>query len=710
MVEVSTLNKMNLYSSVMVGLGLLLLALIPIQAQSTNTTSGLPPTITSVSGCIDLGNVTTQCTFPTQLTIRGFAFLSALDTSAVSSYYTRYPCSWLMASLQPSILAIESGWTAPRLYPNAYTGVCNDTYVVFDLNNDGYDLYDYNQLLTVTIGSRLAGPSTTSTSFLGLSLKQIPRPVIAGISGCPGGVSNNGLTTSDCLPDRDMITLRGSGFTSWNQSFIYLVLGSTQVSARVNGLGDSSLTLVSDSVVTFSLSFFYSILLQAHDFGGKPVPIALQARSTGVKVLNTVYAQFGPLPPPVITTVRLSANPDGACQWTSANKTALTGCVAGLSLIMWTGNYIYDMQVTIGGQPMTTLDWFGNSATNMYLALPVYDYETNVAYDVVFSNGNYTITWPSYITFNTAPAIPIIQGCRDSYWNTGIGPSGGKLYCLLGETMKIQLVNVPVSQQPFIITITMTAQNSSLTCLNPRYLTGSQIACDVPSGGSIDGGLNIIVVQWLNGASALATRFTVFDYSNAARITMLTGCGVTNSTTLSLNQCQGGEVITLIGTRFSLINYTALLSPVPPYQLSSGAACINTLIVDDATAICELPYVEDLTWLDYDVPVYLRLSGQPRTETASNSIVIAFPSSPNNQSSSISPVLTNSASVSTITIILAVILSITGCLLLLVTGAYLRQWWSTHKASSPRKHQHSENEKQFTETISPSDSLDVELT
>lgn len=686
-------------------LALLLLTVMPNQAQPTNTTSGLPPTVTSVSGCLDVGNVTTQCTFPAQLTIRGFAFLSALSTSDVSSYYTNYPCSWLVASLQPSILAIESGWSAPRLYPNAYSGQCNDTYAVFDLNNAGYDLYDYNQLLTLTIGSRLAGSSTTSASFLGLSLKQIPRPVITGISGCPGGVTNNGQTTSDCLPDRDTITLSGSGFTSWNRSLLYLVLGSSQVSVTVNGQGDGSLTLVSDSVVTFSLNFFYSILLQAHDFGGKPVSIVLQAPSTGIKVLNTVYAQFEPLPPPVITTVRLSANQDGACQWTDANKTALTGCVAGLSLIMWTGNYIYDMQVTIGGQPMSTLDWFGNSATNMYLALPVYDYETNVAYDVVFSNGNYTITWPSYITFSTAPAIPIIQGCRDSYWNSGITPAGGNLYCVLGETMKMQLVNAPVSQPPFIVTLITAAQNSSLTCLNSRYLTDSQIGCDVPSGGGISGGLNSIVIQWLNGASALATRFTTFDYPNAARITMLTGCGVTNSTILSLNQCQGGEVITLVGTRFSLINYTALLSRVPPYQLSSSAVCINTLIVDDSTATCELPYVEDLTWLNYDAPVYLRLSGQPRTGTASNYIVITFRSSPNNQGTGVSSGPNNAVSVSTITVILAVILSIVGCLLLLVTGAYLHRWRPIHQGSSRRFETH----QRFAEEVNPSDSLDVEL-
>ena len=110
---------------------------------------------------------------------------------------------------------------------------------------------------------------------------------------------------------------------------------------------------------------------------------------------------------------------------------------------MWTGNYIYHMQVLVGGQPMTTLDWYANSATQMYLSLPVYNYQAGVANDVVFSNGNASITWPSYITFNTAPAIPLIQGCRDSYWNTGIGIAGGGLYCLPGETMLMQTVNIP---------------------------------------------------------------------------------------------------------------------------------------------------------------------------------------------------------------------------------------------------------------------------
>ena len=103
--------------------------------------------------------------------------------------------------------------------------------------------------------------------------------------------------------------------------------------------------------------------------------------------------------------------------------------------------------------------------------------------------------------------------------------------------------------------------------MNSRYATATQLACDVPSGNIVFNN-NRIVVQWQDGTSAVATRFRVADYTNAPRIFTVTGCGVIGSANLTLPQCQGGEVITMSGTRFSLLNYTATINTESPYAVA----------------------------------------------------------------------------------------------------------------------------------------------
>ena len=57
--------------------------------------------------------------------------------------------------------------------------------------------------------------------------------------------------------------------------------------------------------------------------------------------------------------------------------------------------------------------------------------------------------------------------------------------------------------------------------------------------------------------------------------------------------------------------------------------CVNTLVLNDQLATCELPYIEDYSSLSYDTtPLYLQLTRMGNRGSASNPIVVTFIASP----------------------------------------------------------------------------------
>ena len=155
------------------------------------------PVITSISGCVDVGNTTTQCSFPVVLTVRGSGLFSGANFTS-NPLYSNSPCLFLRVSVAESALAVKSGWAPP---PRRAQHVCNDTYFEWQLTYWGYSMYQTGVELPLTV---LTGTGAAA-SFTGLTIAPFSPPAMTGVSGCPS-TSADGLSTSSCLPERDLLT------------------------------------------------------------------------------------------------------------------------------------------------------------------------------------------------------------------------------------------------------------------------------------------------------------------------------------------------------------------------------------------------------------------------------------------------------------------------------------------------------------------------
>ena len=653
----------------------LLLCLACVVSVAAGTAAG--PVITSISGCVDVGVTTLNCSLPVILTVRGSGFLTGI--TAAGPFYSTNAIYYLNPQPQFSAAAIQAGYTRP--YGKAYGGgtgrfAANDTQFVFQLIYLGQDVYPLDTLMSLTIV--LSADSITeivSPPFLGLSIASSPQPDITSISGCPVTAAD-GSSTSLCLPDVHVLTVWGSGFLQWDSAPIAVVIGAT--SSRLVTSFNPTVTnwnaIHNDSCMLISLRSMYRDLLLAGDFGAPLQTFAIRESVTGWSS-RVLHIQFAQLPLPLITTLapyqfyRLDGLP--VCVW-GVNRTSIVNCSAGGPGLEIGGHYLYELQVTVGGQPCPVMPRAQQDTLWTHFTLPLYNFEANTLYDLTITSPAGTVTYPKYVSFSAAPVI-VSAACRDPTLPLDIGSVG----CQVGETLLLNGPNFPPPSTPFSVIIYSQVTRSNVTCANPRYNSPMQLACDLTSPGlPAVAGWDSQFVSWSTGVTlAITGRYDAWDVPSAPRIRAVSasgGCGnPVKSNDRTLSGCQGGELLTFYGSNFLSDAYSMVIQPVTLdatriiNYLREATQCLGLDVLDDNTAICEMPRPDDTQLLPYDAPMMMFMWNATSWDR-SNALFFTI-------DSSWTPPSPASSSSSAVKVALGVVFGLLGLVALLLVVLFLRR-------------------------------------
>jgi len=454
--------------------GLCLLVLLTGAAsQSSNG-----PTVTSVSGCVDVGATTVNCTLPALLTVRGSGFLTNISGSG--PLYSNSPQNWINPRLELSPAAAARGSSYPLSYAEGRFPV-NDTYFVFEVRYLGQGVLTEGVPLSLTVVLNSGGrQQSTSEPFVAVTLRSAPPPSVDSISGCPE-VGADGQSVAQCLPDWHVITLTGSGFLQWQRTPLRLAIGTVHTSLYLQrGTSLISTYILNDTTLTVRLDNFYAYLLAAHDFGAPPLPFYITETLSGWRS-KEMTVQFVALPPPSVavissyTAYNLPSLP--ACKY-GVNGT-LVNCTAGYSGIRILGYYLYEVVATIDGQPLSVMLRAQQDVKLINLVTPLYNFQPGVMYDLVLTAAGGNITVPNYVSFSGVPAI-VSAACRDPLLPIDITRSLG---CQVGETVTLNGPYLPPAGTAFNVNIYSATLQQNVSCSNPRYLSEYQLACDMLAAG-----------------------------------------------------------------------------------------------------------------------------------------------------------------------------------------------------------------------------------
>ena len=438
--------------------------------------SATGPVVTSVSGCADVGSMTVNCTLPVWLTVRGSGFIAGASTAG--PLYANSPAYWISPQLQLSPQAVARGVVRP--YVRATTLFpANDTYFVFELVFLGQGVLEVAVPLSLTVvlndGART---QVASEPFVAVTISAVPPPVVDSIGGCPI-VSADGQSVAQCLPDRDVLTLTGSGFLQWQQTPLQYDMGGVASSIRLS-LPRTTIAynyIYNDTFLTLNLDSSYRYLLAAHDFGAPPLPFAVVETLSGWRSKAGMTIQFDALPPPSYSTImpyvfyNLPLLP--GCVW-GPNQTSMVNCTAGYAGISLSGQYLYEVVATIGGQPMTVMPRAQQDVKLISLVTPLYNFEPGVLYDFVLTAASGSITTPNYVSFAGLPTI-VSAACRDPMLPIDIGP----VACQPGETVTMNGPYLPPPTTAFTVTVHSHVSMQNVSCSTPRYNSAYQLACDM---------------------------------------------------------------------------------------------------------------------------------------------------------------------------------------------------------------------------------------
>ena len=561
----------------------------------------------SVSGCQDVGNITVQCVRPVTLTLRGIGFSSVGP--------------WYYASV---LIALTSNVTLNAEYDADFynsrlqiqRSALNDTYAQVFLTNDvGYNGFEPDVLLNVTFSG--GGPGRPYATLAAISFAALPKPELTGITGCAGGDNPALNLTYGCLPTRDMLTLQGSSFSSLNQTEVRLWLGD---SSSILRLGDTSDTeTLGDTYFVFTLKTLYAELVAITQYNGGPVPLYLshtfRQRSTSWRTDSNVYLQFDPVPPPEVK----GWDANGRCN----NDDGLpTDCWEGNAAIFLKGDYLYATSVTIGSVPAVTYST-SRPGTQLTLALPYGQFAPGVRYTLNITNPFNSTVLTDWISFRPSVSISSFEPCVD----TG---TQSLLKCSFGSVLVFHPFNWNLTA---LQRIEITAEKTPGTrlCTNVQQLDPVTMSCVLPqrwNAWSWDLTQTFTAVLYNGSASASVSDLRIFDLLNSPRITSVTGCASTSPSGLQLNECLGGELLTLTGVNFDSSAWTVFVQQDENYE------CDVLQVVGNSTLLCQLP-VPDNSGPALNVQYELVVRGVvPLQELISNALYVTFVSEITPQSSS----------------------------------------------------------------------------
>ena len=611
-------------------LSVLLLSLCASFLLSTAVHAAFPPNITSVSGCVDVGPITTQCVRPVRLTITGNGFLADMADPYNSLRSTNF---------YPLVhFATSATYPGSRSSCWADRDTINDTWLQCELPMEGsFNLFDFDVLLNVTYDHQRGD---NSPPFPGISFKYLPTPHISSVEGC-AAVSADGMTTSGCSPTSSVLTLHGSGFSSLNHTDFYIYLGTRAMPASLDVEWDSRGALstkpgdYNDSRLTFSMLNSYNNLLTEEQYNGAPIPLYLANLNGGngyhsrqYWASNSVYAQFVSLAPPTLSSI------DNMCCNQACQRNASTGvmsdCTPGRTRIQLTGHYLYPgLNITVGGV-LATED-VRAAVTSAIFYLPLSNFDPTKRYDLTVTTAAGNVTWPAAFSFIGSPVIEWVDPCIDTGYSSLSGSTMMK--CLGGERITLHVANFDYSALT-AVNLTCPGLGGPLSCTDVQPSVNDEllVTCVLPERWSRWSGIqrDVSMTAYFDTApptqSNTLNHLWVYDFVQSPRVTALVGCSTTlPASSLQLTQCQGGEVLTITGTHFNSTGITA--SFARQFRLSASG-CSPLYVINDTTVECQLPLVDST--FQFDVPyqltveaVFIDQNNNPNP-TLSNGMYITF--------------------------------------------------------------------------------------
>ncbi len=244
--------------------------------------------ITAISGCVDVGSVTVNCSVATTtLRIQTAAGFPATTIWATRPLYTQAHLG------NYEYFVTTAAWLDPLDSTN--------TSVYVNVTANSYYPHITDTLISVSFIDYYTPGQPTSPPFAGFSYRFEGPPTLTAIGGCEG----SGLSTLNCVPDSSIIELWGSGL-------LWYASGSYYLGKEIN-IGDQSTTLfndlrvVNDSYATLPLALTYGTLLKPQHYAGVLLPLSFTSIAFGRSgqtdysyTTNQLQISFIPLPAPVI--------------------------------------------------------------------------------------------------------------------------------------------------------------------------------------------------------------------------------------------------------------------------------------------------------------------------------------------------------------------------------------------------------------------------
>ena len=539
--------------------------------------------ISSVSGCTDMGNSTVGCDTDTSvLTLTGSGFTP--DMGPVSG-------AWLVvwtSSLSRATYSVG--------YSNQALKYVDATTVTLDFSFQTFYFFPSTGVVSLSLQHGQLISNVVSVGFIAtannsraVSWANRTSPItIKSVSGC--AINVNSVTTFCARPPLNYFTITGSGFPVNTN-----VVGPLWVS--INGeLCSTSLGGTATSVLcTFSSTY-------AEWTPNVLLPVVVADLFAGVSSAPYYGVSFFPQRLPYVTSI-------SGCQG-SGQLTAQCNVLTD-SLMLTGGDFSPQLRYTITPSDFFSVDFTGSvaqSSTSIVLPLTVFRASFELLQDVSASNrsvmlilrqGSY-LTSPVYIT--VAPPVVNVSLISSSSCNSTSSPLQ-LANCIPGTSVLLLYGSYLVA--PLTISVADAVCGDVLyfplyvSCVLPApggFVPG--VAYDVVvvqgevgaggAGGGGGGGGGSPTVVTLPGAVSFTARPTVLsvggqwcprDYAGPAQL-------------FSTN-CQTGDVLTVVGSFFSAQGTLAV-------QFSRSAApaitkdCDNVTLLSQGALTCIMPQLDNV--------------------------------------------------------------------------------------------------------------------
>ena len=564
-------------------------------------------TITSVqgsesSGCVNTGLVALNCSrsFTLRLTVvrivelplPAYSFVLEVDNYTQAFYYNAFA-----AAATATSIAFPVSEPVSRLLSGALLSVS-----LQDLRN------------------RSAVVSSPVTGGFSFAAAQVPE--VTGVSGCQP--TDDPLLTRRCLPEVDVLTLRGAGFTQLPVRVPCLLTRPGQGGFSFSmSLQYGPLLLLNDSTLLLPVSEVRHLTSLHYDGGLVTLFFVVSGYKTG---WSWTMAH---LPVPVIDSYTVL----GFQPVLVNNVSTFPHCLPGVSLISLYGQWLYWTSITVGGALCDNSKGpnghYNSEPDQVVCRLPNFASSlTGGLYDVVFnSTQGAVLTLPGIVGFTSQPSIVSVSACwSDGTYITDSPP----LRCLAGETVTVYGRRF-LSAGLTLTNVTLLLRSAApvlLLCLNLTVVSDSALSCVLPPTSAA--GMSAWDLHTVWGGNYTSNRLapTIYDYAYAPRILSVSGCGQSSSlsTGLALTGCQQGDVITVSGINLAAVavNIRSTASASTGY---SSFYCAPLTVLSNETATCQLPTAPEFPSLLWSAQYNLSML-QPGHATwppvASNYFIVSF--------------------------------------------------------------------------------------